>query len=192
MCLVKDCQSATKVRSGLCAKHYMRKRRHGTTECTRELKLGDRLGIQKLLISKVIVDTETGCWNWICGLEKKGYAIMQFDKRQFRVSRLSAYAFNGFDTKSNKFICHSCDNKKCINPKHLFAGTHQDNMNDAKSKNRFSNGENHHQSKINAVDAKNIRKMYGLGFSSPILGKIYDLDHSTVLDIVRMNTWKHT
>ena len=57
-------------------------------------------------------------------------------KHHILVHRLAYQIFNNVDLKSSDIICHKCDNAKCFNPKHLFLGSHQDNVRDRDSKNR--------------------------------------------------------
>lgn len=80
------------------------------------------------------VNPESGCWEWQKTLSSFGYGQMYWRGKQYRTHRLSYYLFkgelNGLD------VCHSCDNKKCNNPDHLWLGTHRENMLDHIGKGR--------------------------------------------------------
>ena len=70
-----------------------------------------------------VVNPETGCWEWTLPYKTKyphwrGAAVHQLSY---------AIAFNDTGFRN---ICHKCDNKRCINPNHLYDGTHRDNMRD--------------------------------------------------------------
>jgi hypothetical protein len=82
----------------------------------------------KRVNSEIIVNGEP-CWEWTRGCHNNGYGITYVDKKQFIVSRLSAWIFWDFDyVNSKKLITHDCDNPKCWNPKHLKEGDHKSNM----------------------------------------------------------------
>jgi hypothetical protein len=74
--------------------------------------------------------TKTGCWEWQ-GFRDNGYPIYG----QLRVHREMLRKVRG-ELPEYLFACHHCDNPPCINPAHLFAGTHQDNMIDCAKKGR--------------------------------------------------------
>lgn len=78
-------------------------------------------------------------------LDKDGYGLMQSyvngAKKHFRMHRVSYQIFNDVDVVVSDVICHKCDNPKCINPSHLFLGTHKDNSDDKVLKNRQAKGE---------------------------------------------------
>lgn len=59
----------------------------------------------------------------------------------FTLHRVSYQIYYNDDINVNDIICHKCDNKKCINPKHLFKGTHNDNVQDKVLKGRQDKGE---------------------------------------------------
>lgn len=61
-------------------------------------------------------------------------------KKHFRMHRVSYQVFTDVDLKISDVICHKCDNPKCINPAHLFLGTHKDNSDDKVLKNRQAKG----------------------------------------------------
>ena len=96
--------------------------------------------MEKPLFEKFSVDPETGCWNWRMSRFSSGYGQMWFRGHNMHAHRASAILFMRFDPDSGLSVLHRCDNRACINPKHLFFGTHQDNMEDMKSKNRHRNG----------------------------------------------------
>jgi hypothetical protein len=79
------------------------------------------------------------CWLWTCGL-RRGYG--QFSTRE---KNWLAHRFSYFVTVGNLtpglFVCHHCDEPRCVNPAHLFEGTNQENMRDAKAKGRFATGD---------------------------------------------------
>ncbi len=78
-------------------------------------------------------------------LNKDGYGVMQTyldgNKKQYLMHRVSYQLTNNIDLKSSELVCHKCDNPSCINPKHLFLGTHADNSADKVSKGRQAKGE---------------------------------------------------
>jgi hypothetical protein len=73
------------------------------------------------------VEKNKSCWNWK-GRISKGYGIFNHSKL-ITAHRFSYILHNG-NIPDKKIICHTCDNPKCVNPKHLYAGTHKDNTND--------------------------------------------------------------
>lgn len=75
-----------------------------------------------------------GCWEWQGALDKDGYGIFSYAGKVQRAARF-ALALDGRDPK-RKFACHTCDNPSCVNPSHLFVGSHEENMADMVAKGR--------------------------------------------------------
>jgi len=93
-----------------------------------------------------IKKTDTGCWEWQKCITPTGYgAVKDLDDRTQKtnnfvkntpVHRLSYKIFKG-EIPKGKFVCHSCDNRCCCNPDHLWLGSPKDNVRDALKKNRL-------------------------------------------------------
>lgn len=77
------------------------------------------------------------CWPWMGVCDQHGYGRIHFQTSKIKAHRVSWEMSNG-EIPEGAVICHECDNPNCVNPKHLFAGTQKDNMQDASAKGRLN------------------------------------------------------
>ncbi len=188
-CSVKGCDSKCSARD-LCNLHYQRLIRNIPMEGRKKLTLLERINLK-------IIKRENGCWEWTGaksggdGREKFKYGYIRINGKSKRVHRVLYKLINKTDLK-NQLLCHRCDNPLCVNPEHLFVGTHKDNSDDMFSKKRdyHPRGENNH-SKLKEVDVLKIRQLSSEGMSYPQISSLYGVTNSTVGSIVRREKWKH-
>ena len=143
------------------------------------------------------VDKSGDCWEWTAGLNK-GYGRIKINGKTAYAHRLSYVLHHPITIDlwehSDICVCHKCDNPKCINPAHMFLGSVADNMNDKMAKGRGNalKGENHRLSKLTEHDVREIRKKYADGgISQQQLSLEYEVDRTTIRDIIRRRNWKH-
>lgn len=133
------------------------------------------------------------CLVWTGAVNKNGYGCIRINGKSITASR-KAFELSKGKIPNGLFILHRCDNPLCVNPEHLFAGTHRDNMHDRDSKGRMggvaisSKGEGNVKAKLTAVDVLTIRSS---AEGSRKLGKQYGVDRVTIQGIRRRSIWRH-
>lgn len=113
------------------------------------------------LYKKIKQNGNNECWEWIASQNQYGYGRVWINNKIFLSHRLSYELHKG---KIPKGLCvlHSCDNPPCCNPKHLFLGTHTDNMRDMERKGRSKHlkGDKHGSARLTLKEVIKIREIH--------------------------------
>jgi hypothetical protein len=91
------------------------------------------------------VNITDGCWLWTAATNLEGYGKIGMRRMDgthglLLAHRVSYEMAHGTGSANGKFVCHHCDNPRCVNPSHLFLGTNRENIMDRVSKGRSVNG----------------------------------------------------
>lgn len=156
---------------------------------------------------KVAISTKDKCWQWTAHIDPGGYGSFRHKGLIKRSHRMS-YELHHGDIPHGLLVCHRCDNRACVNPYHLFLGTHQDNSDDAKSKGRTqrgdlnsarkypeklkpSRGEKHGMCKLNEEAVLSIREKYSNGALQQQLADEHKVTQVLISKIILRKLWKH-
>lgn len=144
-----------------------------------------------------VVRPELGpCWIWTGALYDTGYGSFAIThRRSVGAHRFSFELANG-PLATGLHVCHCCDNRACVNPGHLFAGTHAENMQDAARKGRCAlqetgrirrlRGPTHPQARLTTEQVQEVRRLYATGrFWMKDLAKQFGVSGTTIGFIVR-------
>lgn len=140
-------------------------------------------------IAKFSRRLSNGCLEWTGGLSSSGYAVMQVDYRSRRVTHLVWEAANGA-VPGGMYMCHSCDNPKCIELTHLFAGTPVENMRDASKKGRVATGSRLPQAKLTEDQIPEIRRLMKTEPSS-VVSALFGVSPRNCRSVANLESWKH-
>lgn len=93
--------------------------------------------LRRRLLSAASPEPTSGCWLWTKSVGNSGYGKLRIGNRDVGAHRASFAAFNGA-IPGGACVLHSCDVRACINPQHLFIGSHSDNSKDMVRKGRHT------------------------------------------------------
>lgn len=131
------------------------------------------------------VEKTDGCWLWAGGLHKKGYGTFHWkqDGTTGHGAHRFSYILHYGPLEPGMYVCHHCDNPRCVRPDHLFAGTNIDNMLDAQRKGRLSGnktGRTRH-SRLTWAQVQDIAARRRSGETMSAIGDRYGISRSTVM-----------
>ncbi len=155
---------------------------------------------------KVRVCGADDCWVWTGATKARskanGWSAAKYGKMLHRGRQVSAhiisYEIANGPIGRGLFVCHSCDNPPCCNPKHLWAGTQQENNRDMWSKKRArpnglnARGSRNSQSILTEDDIPAIRSLIENGLSQTAVAKKYGVTVQAINRIHRGVAWVHT
>jgi hypothetical protein len=138
-----------------------------------------------------LVRKTDACWEWQGKADRNGYGRMSVSKNTKILAHRFAYAAHHQVEPGGMCVCHHCDNPACVNPAHLFLGTHADNAADKVRKGRAPSaaGERNPNAKLCAADLASIRLATAAGVPNTEVAKLFGVHHSTVSAIKRGVTW---
>ncbi len=129
-------------------------------------------------------------------LNRDGYGIVWMGNVQGKKARQSqvkahrlAYALFYGEDPEGKLVCHTCDNRRCVNPEHLFLGTHRDNSADMVAKGRSARGSGSGNAKLNEDDVRKMRAMFTMGLSVTEISGMFGVDKTTIYRIRKGKSW---
>ena len=141
--------------------------------------------------NKVNKQAENGCWEWVAGRFSAGYGGFGLDGKMKYAHRVS-WMFEHGPIPDGLFVLHKCDNPSCVNPAHLFLGTHADNMRDKAEKGRAVGipqpGESHGSAKLTEADVLAIRSDNRIG---RVIAAEYGVSREQIWRIKRRENWTH-
>lgn len=136
---------------------------------------------------------KNGCWQWTASTCSGGYGTFNLNGKTVGSHRVS-YLLHKGDIPKGLDICHTCDNVKCVNPDHLFLGTHRDNMQDMilKKRGHKARGSAHSQTSLTDKEVLEIRYLYSTSSYTMLeLGSKFRVSKATIHRIVRRIYWTH-
>jgi hypothetical protein len=157
--------------------------------------MGGKASVESRFWAKV--DKSGDCWLWTASLLKDGYgkfnvgSKIDSTNRALLAHRVSWQLAHG-EIPPGLCVCHHCDNPPCVNPEHLFLGTHEENMRDmaAKGRRAMAVGDENGNSKLTWAKVMEMRELAALGESKRALGRRFGVSDVAAGAAITGRTWR--
>lgn len=158
----------------------------------RRLPLEITSSLRERFSRRVCVGGLHECWQWL-GATRNGYGCIKHSGKVFS-SHVVAWRLAGNVIAPGHIVCHTCDNRLCCNPSHLYCGTPTDNILDMMDRRRVPVhcGEEIYNAKL-TDDA--VRKVFAIhfvrGFGAKRIAQMFGVSRKTIDSVLARETWKH-
>lgn len=136
-------------------------------------------------VSKIACGGTDECWLWTRAKTKAGYGSLTSGGKRFLAHRVSAGIIG------HAHALHKCDNRSCVNPRHISRGSNSDNVADKVGKGRQMKGEECPSSKVTSADVRMMRYLRDRGESLKTLARAFGVSQSQVCAICTRKEWRH-
>lgn len=137
------------------------------------------------------LNSETGCHEWQRSLDDDGYGQrIRVGTKRVKPHRFAYERAHG-PIADSLMVLHRCDNRRCVNPDHLFVGTDADNKADMCRKARHAYGTRQGLAKLNEISVERIRDIKLCGATYKVIAHYFGISIATVSQVVRGVTWRH-
>ena len=140
------------------------------------------------------------CWIWLRARSKRGYGILELDRRRLLAHRYAWELDNNESIQPDLCVMHWCDHPVCVNPDHLYLGTKRDVMSkrDARGHHgyrthpeRWSSGARTGKTNLTDEDIREIRRLHCTGMRQSELVKKFNASRNCISKICNRISWKH-
>lgn len=141
----------------------------------------------EIKITKGLADE---CWLWTSATTDGRYGVFWFNGGNVFAHRFAYELYVGV-IPDGMCVCHHCDNGMCVNPSHLFLGTHKDNAADcaAKGRRKRNDGIFNPRAKLNPDDIKEIWNLWRTGMFHKDIAKRFGVGREAIGKVIRGERW---
>lgn len=151
------------------------------------------------------------CWEWLAHRNASGYGVFRTSSTMHGKTGLAhrfAWQLSHGEIPDGLFVCHSCDNRGCCNPSHMFVGTNHDNVQDKMLKGRHvslsgaqhplrirperaARGERCRKAVLTESAVRRIQQLLKSGASRREIAAEYGVTRETIGNVANGKTWRH-
>ena len=147
--------------------------------------------LMERFMDKVSPEPNSGCWLWTGYIEPGGYGMLWMPGNRAQNAHRVSWNLHYGEIPAGMFVCHKCDTRNCVNPKHLFVCNAAENAADMKAKGRSRCGERNTSAKLTAAEVRQIRALIDEG--SLTIGAIaerFKVSRALVYAIRQKKVWR--
>jgi len=153
------------------------------------------------------VDTSGDCWLWQASVDTSGYGQISNGAGRLVMAHRLSYELAHGPIPPGRLVCHKCDTPRCVNPAHLFLGSHVDNAADMVAKGRSARGDassarlhperrprgaTHPKARLTEAQVVDLRQRYAAGTTTQrALAREYGVSRATIVAALERRSWHH-